>query len=199
MAVRVRAHACQGAGMEHVELTDGVVVLRPPDATDVDRIAELCQDPDVQEWTVVPSPYTRQDAAGFVEHVVGPGWVTGAELTWGVRDAVTDRLDGVVGLTTAPGASAEIGYWLGAHARGRGTMSRAVRLVVDHALQADGLGLDRLSWSAVVGNTASRHVAERAGFRVEGTVRGLVLQRGRRRDGWVGTLLAGDPRPGPAT
>lgn len=181
--------------MDRYELSDGVVVLRAPDATDVDRITALCQDPDVQEWTVVPSPYTRQDATGFVEHVVDRGWATGADLTWGVRDAATDRLDGMVGLATAPAGSAEIGYWLGAHARGRGTMSRAVRLVVDHALRPEGLGLDRISWSAVVGNTASLRVAERAGVRLEGTVRGLVLQRGRRRDGWIGTVLAGDPRP----
>ncbi|MBB2922114.1 GNAT family N-acetyltransferase [Cellulomonas cellasea] len=181
--------------MDRFELTDDVVVLRAPEPADVDRITELCQDPDVQEWTVVPSPYTRADAAGFVDHVVDAGWASGAELTWAVRDAATGRLDGMVGLSLAPGASAEIGYWLGPDARGRGVMTRAVRLVVDHALRPDGLGLDRLSWSAVVGNTASLRVAERAGFRVEGTVRGFVLQRGSRRDGWVGTLLAGDPRP----
>lgn len=180
--------------MDPLELTDGVVVLRAPDATDVDRITELCQDPDVQEWTVVPSPYARADAQGFVEHVVAPGWDAGTELTWGVRDGVTGRLDGMVGLTLAPAGSAELGYWLAADVRGRGVMSRAVRLVLDHALRPDGLGLDRISWHAYVGNTPSRRLAERVGIRVEGTVRGLGLQRGRRRDAWVGTLLAGDPR-----
>jgi RimJ/RimL family protein N-acetyltransferase len=50
-------------------------------------------------------------------------------------------------------------------------------------------------WRAFVGNTASRAVAERAGFRVEGELRLGGVQRGVRRDDWVGSLLATDERP----
>ena len=35
-------------------------------------------------------------------------------------------------------------------------------------------------------------MAERCGFRVEGTVRGLLVLRGERVDGWIGSLLADD-------
>lgn len=181
--------------MDTFTLTDGVVVLRAPDATDVDRITALCQDPAIQRWTTVPSPYTREDAVGFVEHVVQGGWESGKELTWSVRDAATDRLDGMVGLTMMPPGSAEIGYWLAPDVRGEGRMSRAVHLVVEHAFAPSGLALDRLSWCAVIGNGPSRTLAERAGFRVEGAVRGALVHRGGRLDGWLGTLLAGDPRP----
>jgi hypothetical protein len=37
-------------------------------------------------------------------------------------------------------------------------------------------------------------VAWRLGFRVEGTLRKHALQRGVRRDAWVGSVLADDPR-----
>jgi RimJ/RimL family protein N-acetyltransferase len=74
-------------------------------------------------------------------------------------------------------------------------MGRAVALVVEHGFDPDGLGLARISWSAYVGNWPSRRVAWRAGFRVEGTIRGFAVQReGVRRDCWVGTLLRDDPR-----
>lgn len=50
-----------------VVLTGERVVLSTPTEADVDRIAELCVDPAIAEWTTVPSPYTRDHAVGFVE------------------------------------------------------------------------------------------------------------------------------------
>lgn len=73
-------------------------------------------------------------------------------------------------------------------------MTAAGRLVTDWAFDPEGAGLARLFWQAYLGNWASRRVAWRLGFRVEGAVRGFALQRGVRRDAWVGTLLPGDPR-----
>ena len=167
------------------------LVLDQPTDDDVDAITDHCQDPAVQAWTVVPAPYERQHAVDFVAAVEN-GWGSGAELTWAIR--LDGALVGMIGLRTQPVRSAEIGYWLASEARGRGVMHRAVVAVVDHAFDPDGLGLDRLEWRAFHGNEASRRVAERAGFRVEGLVRGEGLQRGVRRDSWVGTLLRTDPR-----
>jgi len=179
--------------MDPFELTDGVVVLRAPGPLDVDRITALCQEPSIQEWTTVPSPYGRADAEGFVLGMVRDGWADGSSLNWAVR--VDDVLVGMVGLAMEGAGSAEIGYWLAPDRRGQGLMSRAVALVLDTAFGR--LALDRVLWRAYVGNLASRRVAERAGFRVEGEVRLGALQRGVRRDDWLGTLLRDDPRPAP--
>ncbi|WP_123308502.1 GNAT family N-acetyltransferase [Cellulomonas sp. PhB143] len=171
------------------------VELSVPTHDDVDRIAEVCSDAAVQEWTTVPSPYTRDDAVGFVENVVGPGWARGTEHTWALRER--GRLVGMVGLNldpAVPRVSAEIGYWLAPQARGRGLMGEAATLVVDWALDPEGLDAERLVWRAEVGNWSSRRVAWRLGFRVEGQVRGFLTKRGVRVDGWIGTLLAGDAR-----
>jgi [ribosomal protein S5]-alanine N-acetyltransferase len=65
----------------------------------------------------------------------------------------------------------EIGYWAHPDARGRGVVGEAVGLVVAHAftpLDAGGLGRHRLQIGASRDNTASRHVAERAGFTLVG-------------------------------
>ena len=59
----------------------------------------------------------------------------------------------------------EIGYWIGAEARGRGRVSRAVRSLSAHALTE--LGIDRINLQTKVGNVASQHVAKNAGYRYE--------------------------------
>ena len=42
------------------------LVLSVPTAADADRIMQICQDLEIQRWTTVPSPYTRQSALGFL-------------------------------------------------------------------------------------------------------------------------------------
>lgn len=180
--------------MPHIELTDGAVLLAPPGEADVDAITAACQDPEIARWVPVPQPYGVEDARVFLTNVVDPGWASGGELTWGVREP-DGTLLGMVGLHRIEQRTAEIGYWLAPWARHRGVMSRAVALVVDHALDPEGLDLVRVTWRAFVGNWPSRRVAWRAGFRVEGTLRAELAHRdGVRRDAWVGTVLRGDPR-----
>lgn len=181
-----------GGGMEPVRLRDDVVDLTAPTTADVDAVTALCQDPDIQAWTTVPSPYARADAEWFVATLVGDGWDAGTQCTWGVR--VDGDLVGMVGLTPGPVRSAEVGYWLGPQARGRGLLHRSLHLVLTYGFAPAGLGLERVEWRCVAGNWASWRAAWRVGFTFEGTVRGGAIQRGRRRDEWMGTLLRGDLR-----
>ncbi|WP_413450201.1 GNAT family N-acetyltransferase [Georgenia phoenicis] len=175
--------------MEPFPLHDGDLTLTVPTAADVDRITEVCQDPEVQRWTVVPSPYRREDAEWFVSTMVEAGWERGDNHTWALRHG--GRLVGMVGISRAAG-SGEIGYWLAPEARGLGLMHRAVGLVLDTAFGR--LGLERVEWRADVGNWPSWRVAWRHGFRREGQVRGMGVHGDRRVDQWVGTLLREDPR-----
>lgn len=169
------------------------LVLEMPTRQDIDELTAACQDPGIQEWTTVPTPYVRADAETFLG-TVERGWADVSMLTWAIKSG--GEIVGMIGLVQEPVASAEIGYWLAPAARGRGWMQAAVGAVVDHAFDPDGIGLDRVLWQAFVGNWPSRRVAERAGFTIEGTIRAHGVQRGRRRDSWVGTLLRSD-RGGP--
>ena len=67
---------------------------------------------------------------------------------------------------------AEIGYWLDAAAQGRGLVSVACRVLVNHTFAV--LGAHRVEIRAEPANSRSRAVAERAGFREEGTLRQVV-------------------------
>jgi RimJ/RimL family protein N-acetyltransferase len=56
----------------------------------------------------------------------------------------------------------------------------------------DYLPLERLQLSIHPANVASKRVADKAGFRYEGTLRSLELIRGERVDGCVYSLLRAD-------
>ena len=96
---------------------------------------------------------------------------------------------GLFGLAFRP-SGPEVGSWTSGEARGRGVASESVAAACRWAFGA--LGVERVTWQAYLGNWASRAVAERCGFTIEGVARRAMLQRGVWRDGWTGSLLAGD-------
>ena len=178
--------------MDPVEISAGSLHLRPFSSGDVDAVQRACSDPDVQRWTRVRSPYTRDDAVAWVERVAPAMWETGEGAPFAVLDATTGDLLASVGLVlfVRPDAMAEIGYWCAPEARGRGVTTQAVGAVCRWGFAA--LGLARVEWLAEVGNTASRRVAEEAGFTVEGVLRGRITGKQGLSDAWVGGLLATD-------
>ncbi len=175
--------------MTPFDLTDSVVVLSVPTEADIGRITELCQDEEVARWTTVPSPYQRSDAEWFVRELVANGWAEASTGTWAVRTPDDPRVHGMVGVDL--GGDGELGFWMGAHARGRGWTTRAARLAIDAAFAH---GVDHVRWKAIIGNDASRRVAEGLGFTMDGTVRRLIEARGQWHDGWIATLLADERR-----
>ena len=186
------------------------LVLSVPTGDDVDRIAEICQEADIQEWTVIPRGYQRSDARIFVEEIVVKGWIEGSTLTWAVREAGADgssaTLVGMLSVTLSGpegNRTGEVGYWLTGAARGRGTMTRAVASLIDTVFDPDGpLNLSALRWRCdihdsgrgPVPNWASWKVAWSLGFQREGRVRRFLLNDGALHDGWIATLLPDDPR-----
>ena len=83
-----------------------------------------------------------------------------------------------------------IGYWLGAGEEGRGTMTQAVRALVDHAFAQ--WRLNRVEIRIDVENRRSRAVAERLGFVYEGTLRQALRIAGDFHDDAVYAMLARD-------
>jgi ribosomal-protein-serine acetyltransferase len=91
----------------------------------------------------------------------------GTQIVAGVWTAGT--LVGVIDLRMRPDqAHGEIGYWLVPAARGRGLITRAARVLVDHGFRERGLR--RIEIRSATANAASRAVPERLGFTLEGTM-----------------------------
>jgi RimJ/RimL family protein N-acetyltransferase len=161
--------------LEVPRLTDGVVRLRPLAVGDLDRIVEAAGDERTQRWLGrMPSPYTRTDAAAWMEHTRDAA-ATASAVTWAVTWAAAgadadDTLLGAVNLfDIAIGIDAEIGFWAHPDARGRGATTRASALALRHGFE--GLGLLRIQGHAALGNTASRHALEACGLREAGVAR----------------------------
>ncbi len=175
-------------------LSDGRVTLRAHRNDDIDAITEQCQDDEMQRFTVVPVPYSRDDAVAFVTSR-SAGWERGTELSFAIEapeGVGPSRFAGSIALRPrAPGVA---GMGFGGHpvARGQGVMTAALRLLTDWAF-ADR-DVHRLEWACIVGNLASWRVAWRNGFRFEGSTRGSQPQRGELLDSWHASLLSTDDR-----
>lgn len=149
--------------MTPLVLTDQSLTLRPWTAADAAIIVECVDgDPELTKWLdQVPQPYTLADANTYV---AGLG-----EQAFAVTETASGRVLGSIGIRKNDDGVGEIGYWIRAEARGKGVMTQALVLLARWALTDEGLA--RVQLRADVENVASRRVAEKAGFRLEGVMR----------------------------
>lgn len=154
-------------------------------AEHVDAVQALISDEAVLAFTPVPEPVPVGHAAGWLERFSdGTAWV--------VLDG-----DAVVGFGCAPHCDlqrgeAELGYLVHAAARGRGVAGFALR---EMTLWAFEKGVVRVELRINHDNAASRRVAERCGYQLEGLLRDCYLKPGRRVDTTIWSRLVSDPNP----
>lgn len=76
---------------------------------------------------------------------------------------------------------------------GRGLVTEAVQLMTDYLFGAKKQ--HRIQLDIVPENAASRRIAEKCGFTLEGTARGAMFNGGGNQDLLIYSLLRTDPRP----
>ena len=166
------------------------VSLRAAEPADLDAMVNACRDPESRRWTTVPRPYGPGDAEQFIRDVAPLRWAYGEGAIFAVTDA-DDAFVGSMELRLGPRPdTGDVGYLVAPWARGRGYAPAALRLLV--AWGVSELGLNRIEWRAYVGNDASRRVAEKAGFTMEGLQRDGCVHLGEYRDAWTAAVLAKD-------
>lgn len=171
-------------------ITGPRLTLRPHTGADVDAVLERCRHPDTIRWTTVPDPYTREMAQ---EYVAGLG-PSAEQVSWATEHdgAYAGTIDLRSWGCDAEHGAGNLGFVTHQDFRGRGVMSEAIGLVLDHAFGP--LGWEHVTWQANVGNYASAKAAWRAGFPPPVLVPALLLHRGRMTDGWHAVIEAGDSR-----
>src|SRR3954454_24060518 len=172
-------------------LDDGTVALRPWDPSDLFPLVEAAQDPEIPRWTAVPAPYSEHDAREYLARAEIDRR-SGRELGLAVVSSEDGTLLGSCGLARFDwqDRKVEVGYWVAAAARRRGVGARATGLLSRWALVS--LGMERVELLANPLNEASQHLAERAGFTREGTLRRYRRRKGEREDLIMFSLLASD-------
>jgi RimJ/RimL family protein N-acetyltransferase len=153
--------------------------LRNLESSDAEWITRACQDEEVQRWTKVPHPYTREHAESFIKDKNG-------ELpAWAIIDSHSQEPVGVIGIHHVINGVASIGYWVAPWGRKSGAASTALRIIPTLARRI--CKAHTLHATIAETNTASQRTAERAGFTLIGnaadscpdgssSVQGLVYQ-----------------------
>jgi len=172
-----------------MRIDDGDLTLRPWQPGDAEAVYRAAQDPLIPRYTTLPERYEMSHAEKFVGEVAPAGWAAGTSANFAVLDRDSGTLLGSCGLVWIRDGLAELGYWTAAAARGRSVALRASRLVCRYAFEERQIA--RLSWQAEVGNHASRLVALRCGFHIDGTWQFRAAHPQGLPDGWIGTLLPG--------
>jgi RimJ/RimL family protein N-acetyltransferase len=192
-------HEQTGAGPATAPvLRSGEVVLRPLAEHDIPALVEQERDPQTQRWTPSEPLFGPEQAQARVR---------AAREQWAARSATTPRrwavglgegepghapYAGTVEYVPDGQGGAEVGFVVHPARRGRGLAVLGLGLALRHAHTTDRVEVAH--WRSEVGNWASRRVAWRLGFRVEGTVRGIAPHPDGPREGWWGTRLAADPQ-----
>ncbi|MBT2206964.1 MULTISPECIES: GNAT family N-acetyltransferase [Actinomadura] len=163
------------ASPNSVSLSGDGLVLREWRDDDLDTLVELFDDSEVARWTPLASPFDRAAAARYLARV-RDNQARGERLHLAIT---TDGGEpkGEVMLNRVTGT---IGYAIGAAHRGRGLAVRALRLLTDHAHEADGL--PRVYLEIEQSNAASAAVARAAGYTLTDALPVMVEDKGRQHN-----------------
>ena len=156
---------------EHLLLRE----LRPDDAR---AIAVRAGDRKVARFLIaVPTPYPVSLAARWIAGRQG-WWPQGRGITLGIaRRSEPDELLGSVSLRRfARDRRAELGYWLGTDAWGRGYATEAAGALVEFGFRE--MNLQRIYAQVLAGNAASCRVLEKLGMQNEG-IRRRHIRKGK--------------------
>jgi ribosomal-protein-alanine N-acetyltransferase len=168
------------------------IVLRPPRESDVDRLyaahTDLASRGAYFPLGVLSEPAFRRrfGETGFWEREEG-------------MLLIVDGADELVGHIEF---FAPVSYWdafelsyqlYDEGSAGRGYATEAVELLVDYLFATKKQ--HRIHLVIVPENAASRRIADKCGFVLEGTVRGAFFNAGRNQDVLLYSLLRTDPRP----
>lgn len=174
-------------------ISDGSIRIRLWADSDEPAVIAALQDPEIPRWTRVPENYDESDASEWtVERRRQQETGEGVHLV--IVDAEGDEFLGAIGVhdVEREEGRCNIGYYLAREARGGGVMTRAVRMLSKWVFES--LPVERIEIPVIVENSASRRVAERAGYAFEGVLRSHTVIKGQRRDIAMHSLLRGELR-----
>jgi RimJ/RimL family protein N-acetyltransferase len=144
--------------------------LRPHREDDADRYGELLADDRSRRYAARGSGLFNVPSTAYVVHRAREFNAKGERFDWAIADRDTDEFIGQIQLFHVGGidpTTAEAGYSVHPSRRGMGVVTEALRMLVEWSFRhkdAGGLGLRLLGLGISTSNSASRHVAEKAGF-----------------------------------
>ncbi|WP_189713322.1 GNAT family N-acetyltransferase [Streptomyces phaeofaciens] len=170
----------------------------PESPADVDAWLRGHVDEEFRRWNTPLRTIADSAGARAALEVRAADVATGVGMTFCVTDAADGTVLGQIGVHAIDRVMsvARVGYWVLPEARGRHVATRSLLLAARWAFTE--VGLHRLELGHALGHEASCRIAERCGFRPEGTLRGAMWEAGRQdafRDVHLHGRLSTDPEP----
>ncbi|MFC3572182.1 GNAT family N-acetyltransferase [Streptomyces yaanensis] len=129
---------------------------------DVPDLVALYDDPEMDRWTPVASPFGVEEARAYLA-AARKKRTQGRSVQLAITaDGLRPQGEILLFRSAADERDVELAYGVGAAYRGQGLASRAVRLAVGHATRE--AGARRVVLCIEAGNMASEAVAKSAGF-----------------------------------
>lgn len=168
--------------------------VRPLEAADAKPVTEIFADRLTQRWLPFPPGFGNIEGLAWCTEMAQERRDSGSGDHYGMIRREDDRLVGCLWTkrTDWGGRVTEVSFAVAAEVRGFGVAAEAVvalavALVSEH-------GFQRIELRVAPGNTASRRVAEKAGFTYEGLLRNAGYVHSGRVDLELWSLVAADLR-----
>ena len=151
-----------------IDLETPRLLLRPLINEDVDWLAQLFTDPEVNRF-LQDGACAPEKARRFAEAVVSLDLYRCQFGCWAILDKATGAIHGWTELSklrpwSGPSDEIALSYVLGRASWGRGIATEAAARLLQHAF--DGQQLDRVMAVTMAANTASKRVLEKLGMRL---------------------------------
>lgn len=170
--------------MDYKTLSTERLILRPFEKSDAAFLFELRSNPEFMKYMHRPVMQDISEAEAFIENIqerasTGMGFQSLMVLK------ATNEPIGYTGIwrVDAANKTGEVGYGLHPNFTGQGYMTEALETYLQFGYQE--LDLIRIEAYMETNNLASKGVAERAGFELEGTMRAAVYFGGESHDLFV--------------
>ena len=143
--------------------------------SDRERLAELANNRKVQDnlRDGLPYPYTPEDGEEYILSMLA------ADETKTFAITLEDEVIGSIGVFRCDNIhfrTAELGYYIGEDYWGKGYATAAVKQICGYIFT--NTDIIRIFAEPFAHNAASRRVLEKAGFRLEGILRGNAVKNG---------------------
>jgi RimJ/RimL family protein N-acetyltransferase len=166
------------------------VSIRPWKTSDAADIAALINNKKVQDnlRDGIPYPYSARDGEEYIASMLTSARQGG---TFAFAITVDGKITGSIGAFRQANIhrrTAQMGYFVGEQYWGRGICTAAVGLVCRQIF--DNSDIVRIYAEPFAYNAASCRVLEKAGFRLEGTLRSNAVKNGRVIDTRVYSIIA---------
>ena len=178
----------------NVELTDGSILLRPYQISDIESLYEAAREsiPEVSIWMPWCHPdYSIEESRKWIESQPD-AWEKGTGYEFAITEYSSGTYLGGCGINEIryDYGYANLGYWVRTSQTKKGIATAATILLIRWAFNE--LKLNRVEISVAINNQASLRVADKAGATKEGILRNKLSKNGLPCDTVMFSLIPQD-------